>query len=202
MLTKTSRASPSASARRQSRSVCTSTPATAVDDDDGGVGDPQGGDRVGDEAGLARRVDQVDLAAVVLEAGDRGADRHLALLLVGLEVGDRACRRRRSQAALTPRPRTASPRAGSSCRSPGARSGRHCESGLRPYEAHNEGRPAGAKTCLQRGLQPHHGLGVQLGDARLGDAEHLADLAQGEVLVVVERDDQLLALGQGRRSTR
>ncbi len=37
---------------------------------------------------------------------------------------------------------------------------------------------------------------MQLGDARLGDAEHLADLAQGEVLVVVEGDDQLLALGQ------
>src|ERR1700754_3073779 len=40
------------------------------------------------------------------------------------------------------------------------------------------------------------GLRVQLGDARLGDAEDLADLAQRQVLVVVERDDQLLALGQ------
>ena len=37
---------------------------------------------------------------------------------------------------------------------------------------------------------------MQLGDARLGDAEHLADLAQGQLLVVVERDDELLPLGQ------
>src|SRR5215211_5577260 len=45
---------------------------------------------------------------------------------------------------------------------------------------------------------PQHGLGVELRDARLGHAEHLADLAQGEVLVVVEGDDELLALGQAR----
>src|SRR3954454_798824 len=44
--------------------------------------------------------------------------------------------------------------------------------------------------------QPQHGLGVQLRDARLGHVEHLADLAQGQVLVVVEGDDELLALGQ------
>src|SRR4051794_21502636 len=44
--------------------------------------------------------------------------------------------------------------------------------------------------------QAQHGLGVELGDARLGHAEHLADLAQGQVLVVVEGDHQLLALGQ------
>jgi len=39
---------------------------------------------------------------------------------------------------------------------------------------------------------------VHLGDARLGHSEHLADLAQGEGLVVVERDHELLALGQLR----
>jgi hypothetical protein len=37
---------------------------------------------------------------------------------------------------------------------------------------------------------------VHLGDARLGDAEDLADLAEREVLVVVEGDDELLALGE------
>ena len=37
---------------------------------------------------------------------------------------------------------------------------------------------------------------MELRDARLGDAEHLADLAEGQLLVVVERDDELLALGQ------
>ena len=63
-------------------------PHHGVDDDDRGVGDAQRGDRVGDEARLARGVDQVDLAAVVLEGGDGGADRHLPLLLVGLVVGD------------------------------------------------------------------------------------------------------------------
>src|SRR5215210_682929 len=51
---------------------------------------------------------------------------------------------------------------------------------------------------LQPGLQAQHGLGVQLGDARLGDAEDLPDLPQGQVLVVVERDHELLALRQRR----
>src|SRR3954452_25185009 len=50
---------------------------------------------------------------------------------------------------------------------------------------------------LQPGLQAQHGLGVQLGDARLGDAEDLPDLPEGQVLVVVERDHELLALRQG-----
>ena len=50
--------------------------------------------------------------------------------------------------------------------------------------------------------QPQHRLGVQLRDARLGHAEDLADLAQRQVLVVVEGDHELLALGQGARSRR
>src|SRR6478672_458952 len=45
-------------------------------------------------------------------------------------------------------------------------------------------------------LEPKDRLRVELRDARLGDAEHLADLAQGQLLVVVEGDDELLALGQ------
>ena len=45
-------------------------------------------------------------------------------------------------------------------------------------------------------LQAQHRLRVQLRDARLGHPEHLADLAQRQLLVVVERDDELLALGQ------
>ena len=89
MLTKTRRARPSSSARCQRRSVWTSTPMTRVDDHDRSVGDAERGDRVGDEARVAGRVDQVDLAAVVLERGDGGADRHLALLLVRFEVGGR-----------------------------------------------------------------------------------------------------------------
>jgi hypothetical protein len=48
----------------------------------------------------------------------------------------------------------------------------------------------------EAGAQVEHGLGVDLADPGLGDAEHSADLLQGQVLVVVEREDDLLALGQ------
>jgi hypothetical protein len=37
---------------------------------------------------------------------------------------------------------------------------------------------------------------VHLADPRLGDAEHLADLGQGQPLVVVQGDDDLLALAE------
>src|SRR5205085_11680177 len=43
-------------------------------------------------------------------------------------------------------------------------------------------------------LEAEDRLRVQLRDAGLGHAEHLADLAQGQLLVVVERDDELLPL--------
>src|SRR5919199_188060 len=46
------------------------------------------------------------------------------------------------------------------------------------------------------GAQPQHGLRVQLAHARLGDAEDLADLSERQVLVVVERHHELLALRQ------
>src|SRR5690349_14412695 len=42
------------------------------------------------------------------------------------------------------------------------------------------------KLPRQLRAQPQHRLCVQLRDARLGDAEHLSDLPQGQVLVVVE----------------
>src|SRR5215208_6487270 len=56
--------------------------------------------------------------------------------------------------------------------------------------------------ALEARLQPQHGLRVQLRDARLGHAEHLADLPQREVLVVVEGHDELLALRQPRDRVR
>ena len=65
-------------------------PHHSVDDDNRGIGDAQGGDCVGDEARIAGGVDQVDLPPVVVEGGDGGSDRHLPLLLVGLEVRGRA----------------------------------------------------------------------------------------------------------------
>src|SRR3954454_4572607 len=50
---------------------------------------------------------------------------------------------------------------------------------------------------LQPRLEPQNGLCVQLGDARLGHAEDLADLSERQVFVVVEGDHELLALRQG-----
>src|SRR5580765_2892002 len=47
-------------------------------------------------------------------------------------------------------------------------------------------------------LEPQDRLRVELRHTRLGDAEDLADLAQRQVLVVVEREHELLALGQIR----
>src|SRR4051812_546844 len=52
------------------------------------------------------------------------------------------------------------------------------------------------EVALELGLEAQDRLGVKLRDARLRDPEHLADLAQGELVVVVERDDRLLAVGQ------
>ena len=94
MLTKTSRARPSASARCQSRSVWTSTPITALTTTTAASATRSAATASATKLGSPGRVDQVDLAAVVLERGDRGADRHLALLLVGLVVGDGASRPR------------------------------------------------------------------------------------------------------------
>src|SRR4051812_27773943 len=55
---------------------------------------------------------------------------------------------------------------------------------------------------LEGALQAQYRFGVELRHARFGDAEDLADLAQRQVLVVVERDDELLALGQARDRVR
>src|SRR5437762_616912 len=54
-----------------------------------------------------------------------------------------------------------------------------------------ERRPRLLQLARELGAQPQHGLGVELADSRLGDSQHLADLAQGQVLVVVEGHDQL-----------
>ncbi len=64
-------------------------PHDRVDDDDRRVDDAQRAQGLGDEGLLAGRVDQVDLAVRVVERRHARADRHRALLLVFLEVGDR-----------------------------------------------------------------------------------------------------------------
>src|SRR6266536_579601 len=52
--------------------------------------------------------------------------------------------------------------------------------------------------AAEAGLEAQNRLRVQLRDAGLGHAENLPDLAERQLLVVVERDDELLALGQAR----
>src|SRR5207244_5138973 len=80
---------------------------------------------------------------------------------------------------------------------------------MRAFPPYEGGWPAGLirRSCLggradgsprEPCLQAQNRLGVQLRNARLGDAEDLADLAQRQLLIVVERDDELLALGQPR----
>src|SRR3954451_24964494 len=59
-----------------------------------------------------------------------------------------------------------------------------------------EGEGSVEQFALECGFEPQHGLRVQLRHTRFGDPEHLADLSQRQVLVVVERHDQLLALRQ------
>jgi hypothetical protein len=69
----------------------------AGDDDDRPFDDAQRRDRVGLEAGVARRVDQVDLAPLPLEVGDGRGQRHLAALLVLVPVTHGRARLDRSQ---------------------------------------------------------------------------------------------------------
>jgi hypothetical protein len=63
----------------------------AADRENRALDHPQRRDRVAQKAGVAGRVDDVDLPAVPLERGDRRCERHLAPLLVLVPVaGGRA----------------------------------------------------------------------------------------------------------------
>ena len=76
---------------------------------------------------------------------------------------------------------------------------RYTERQLIEQPGRRRGRPAAIpliQLALQLRPQAQHRLGVQLRDAGLGHAEHLADLAERQVLVVVEGDHELLALGE------
>src|SRR5665254_5537 len=55
---------------------------------------------------------------------------------------------------------------------------------------------SGPVALLERRAQSQHGGGVHLGDPGLGHPEHPADLRQGHALVVVEDQQELLALAQ------
>ena len=88
MLTNTSRARPSSSARLQRRSVWTSTPITALTTTTAASTTRRAPSVSATKLGSPGVSIRLILRSVVLERGDAGADRHLALLLVGLEVGD------------------------------------------------------------------------------------------------------------------
>ena len=68
-----------------------------VDDDERPFDHAQRGDGVGLEAGVPGRVDQVDLRPAPLEVAHRSRQRHLALVLVLVPVGDRRALLHRSQ---------------------------------------------------------------------------------------------------------
>ena len=59
-----------------------------ADNEEGTLDDADRGHRVTDEAGVARRVDQIDLAVMPLQMADRRGERHLSSLLVLVPVGD------------------------------------------------------------------------------------------------------------------
>src|SRR5262249_27648907 len=174
-------------------------PQRGVPDDHRRVDDAQRSDRIRDEARLPGRVEQVDLAVEVLEGGHGGADRHLSRLLVGLEV-------RNGGTILD---------AAEAVGHPGLEQHRLVERGLTrapmAYEGdvpdpvgglvrHGPGPYVNVRAGSTRGLQTRpqaqYGLRVELGDARFGDPEHLADLAEREVLEVVESDHEGLPLRQ------
>ena len=194
----------------------------AADDDERALDDPQRAGRVGLEAGVAGRVDHVDLAALPLEVADRRGERHRAACCSSSSQSETvepwsiapsrliapAWKSSASVSEVFPVPRwptTATlrilPGSTAAMRTPppgdvGAVAGSYDGSG--PCR---EARPRGLGARLraeEARLEAEDRLRVQLRDARLGDAEHLADLAQGQLLVVVERDDELLALGQAR----
>ena len=92
MLTKSTRARPSSSARFQTRPVPTSTPMTPLSDDERALDDAQRAARLALEARVAGHVDQVDLPALPLGVRERERDRHPPLLLVVVPVRDRRAR--------------------------------------------------------------------------------------------------------------
>ena len=205
-----------------------------VDDEDRRLADAQRAERVGDEARLAGRVEQVDLAVLPLEASS--ARRRSTSAAPARRDRRRTawCRRSRCRAGWWRRPGTAAPRTARSCHCRGGRRGRRC--GCGPPRVHVAAPPSsgpqgdatlaaggrvavgrhwsrrappaatsgarGRRLLVQARAQAQHGLGVQLGDARLGDAEDLADLAERQVLVVVERDRRASRARAGARSRR
>ena len=80
----------SSAARCHSRVVVHLDAHHGVDHEHRRLAHAQRAERVGDEARLARGVEQVDLALLPLERAERGRDRHLPRLLVGVGVGHRA----------------------------------------------------------------------------------------------------------------
>ena len=127
--------SPSSSQRFHSRSVPTSTPITPETVTIAPSTTRSVAEHVGLEARLARRVDQVDRAALPLEVGDRRRDRHPAPALLVVVVGDRRLLGHAARAGSRFPTRTAGPRPARSCRCRGGRSPRRFGSSRAPFQA-------------------------------------------------------------------
>ena len=87
LLTKNMRGRPRSAASRQATSVCTSTPSTALTTITARSATSRAVWSVGDEVGVAGRVEEVDLVAVELEGGEGQGQRDAPLHLLGVEVG-------------------------------------------------------------------------------------------------------------------
>ena len=229
MLTNTSRARSSSAARLQRRLAWTSTPITALMTKIADSQTCRRPERIGDEARIPGRVDQVDTAIRatrttssvaeidIWRAFSSGSESETVVPSITdpSRLVAPACEQQRLvQRGLTTAPvadegHVADPIRGlvhacllsyrcltgdliASRADLSTRSNR--SPGISGLERRATARGVGAEL----GAQPQDGLRVQLRDARLGDAEHLADLPQRQVLVVVERDHELLALGQRR----
>src|SRR5215208_6289729 len=188
MFTKMTRASPPVSARFQSRAVPTSTPITAE---------------------TTTSAPSTTLSAEMAspwKPGSPGVSMRLILRPCHSRLASAACSdiRRRcssgSQSVVVPAASIVPSRLTAPAWNSIASTSEVLPTPRCPTTATLRSLPGSTATELmltrEAGLQAQDRLRVQLRDARLGDPEHLADLPQGQLLVVVERDDDLLALGQ------
>ena len=154
-----------------------------VDHEHGALADAERRQRVRHEARVARRVEQVDLPVVPVEGGEARRDRHLACLLVLRGVGDRGPVGHRAEAvdgARFEQQRLVERRLAAAAvahqryvADPLGLVVRHAN---RILTRVRQLARLGQRISLQARLEPQHRLGVELRDARLGDAEDFPDL--------------------------
>src|SRR5919204_5207310 len=218
MLTNTSRARPSPSARRHRRSVCTSTPITALITTTAAsttrsaasvsamkLGSPGVSIRL-----ILRSANSNEATLAPIDISLSFSSGSKSQTVVPSSTRPRrlvtpASNSRASQRLVLPLPRCPI-RATLRMRSAGLwatwpiyslLAARYLRLAARRSTRGGRSEEPAASLGLEARPQGENRLRVQLRDARLRHPEHLADLAQGEVLVVVEGDHQPLPLGQG-----